>query len=87
MVKFEEMVGKGKAEEETERGYCGAQWGAVEQSSGNVPSFLFFFQISNYLFNHTPLLLNEFAASFFQPEWDILLYVWACLTYRWVIGR
>ena len=46
MVKLEEMVGKGKAEQEPEgEVIVGPSGEAVEQSSGNAPSFLFFFKI------------------------------------------
>ena len=64
MVKLEEMVGKGKAEEEPEgEVIVGPSGEAVEQSSGNAPSFLslFFFSKSHYLLNHAPLLLRGFS--------------------------
>ena len=44
MVKLGEMVGKGKAEEEPEgKVIAGPNGEAVEQSSGNVSSFLSLF--------------------------------------------
>ena len=84
---WEKVMGKGRAKEEPEgEVIVGPRGEAVEQSSYNAPSFLFFSK-SNYLSNHTPLVLNGFIASFFfWPDWDILLYVWVCLTCRWVGG-
>ena len=55
------MVGKGKAEEEPEGEVIeGPSREAVEQSLGNALSFLFFSK-SNYLFNHTSLLVFELS--------------------------
>ena len=59
LLKLEAMVEKRQEEEEPKgETIVGPSGEAVEQSLGNAPSF---FLKSNYLFNHTPLVVSEFS--------------------------